>query len=234
MSNPNGFGGPGQPPGAGHPPPSPDGVPPWGVPQANPGAGPAPAGQGQPGYGYGYGPQGQVPPGQPPHPGYVPPGGYGQPPHGQPPYGQPYPGYGQVPPQGQPYPGHGYAPPGGYPQHPGYPPPQASQNPFDGIGAPTNAWIPGALVSFFLPGIGLMLIGRPEYKALAIKIFVGYIALVIGSIVFTVVMTIFGLGLLSSLVGLVLSVAPFASLIHTHDMTVKAYPHLGKPIFFKS
>lgn len=79
-----------------------------------------------------------------------------------------------------------------------------------------------------------MLIGKPEYKPLAIKIFVGYVALVFGSIVFAVVMAFVGLGMLSSLVGLVLSAAPVASLIYTHDVTVKEYPHLGKPIFFKN
>lgn len=186
-------------------------------------------------------------PGQPghaqPYPAHPQPGHgqpYAQPPHG----GQPYPGYGHPqPPPGQPHPGHGYAPPpghgyaqpGGYPQQPGHPPPQApSQNPFDSLGAPTNAWVPGALVSFFLPGIGLLLIGKPEYKSLGIKIFVGYVALVFGSIIFAFVMAFAGLGFLSKLVGLVLTVAPAASLIYTHDMTVKAYPHLGKPIFFKS
>lgn len=229
----NGFGGSDQPPG--QPPRAPEGAQPqWGAtPHANPGA---PA-QGHPGHGYG--PQGQVPPGQPPQPGYgqpyaPPPQGQPYPGYGQPPQGQPYPGYGQVPPQGQPYPGHGYPPPGGYPQQPGYPPPQGSQNPFDSIGAPTNAWVPGALVSFFLPGIGLLLIGRPEYKSLAIKIFVGYVACVFGSIVFGIVTAIIGVGFVASLPGFLFPLASVASLIHTHDVTVKAYPHLGQPIFFKN
>lgn len=165
----------------------------------------------------------------PPHPGQAQPG-YAPPPYGHAPQGHPHPGYGHAQP-----PGYGHAPPPAYPQQPGYPPPQApSQNPFDSIGAPTNAWIPGALVSFFFPGIGLLLIGRPEHKSLAIKIFVGYVALVFGSIIFGILLSIVGLGFLWSILSLALMVAPIGSLIHTHDMTVKAYPHLGQPIFFKN
>lgn len=165
--------------------------------------------------------QGQ--PGQPPP-------GYAQQGHPPPGYAHSPPGYGHAPP-----PGYGHGQPGAYPHQPGYPPPQgASQNPFDSVGAPTNAWVPGALVSFFFPGIGLLLIGRPEYKSLAIKIFVGYIALVFGSIVFGVILSIIGLGFIWSILSLAIMAAPIASLIHTHDLTVKAYPHLGQPIFFKN
>ena len=45
---------------------------------------------------------------------------------------------------------------------------------------PANAWFPGALVSFFFPGLGLLFVPRSEIKTLGVKIFVGYLAASIG------------------------------------------------------
>ena len=112
--------------------------------------------------------------------------------------------------------------------------PKGRRTPLDSIGAPTNAWFPGAIVSFFFPGLGLLLIGRPEYRSLGIKIFVGYVACVFGLVLFGIVTAIIGVGFVASLPGFLFPLASVASLIHTHDVTVKAYPHLGQPIFFKN
>lgn len=216
-----------QPPG--YPPQGPAGYPP-GYGQPPPGYGPPPPGYGQPPPGYGQPPPGY---GQAP-PGYAPPGGYGAPPGAPPPQG-----YGP-PPQGYPpqpgYPQQGYAqgqgyPPGAYGQ-PGYYPPQGPtvQDPLALGGAAGNAWFPAAVVSFFFPGIGLLLLGRDELKPLGVKIFIAYL-------VVTIAMPIaFGLGglwFIWQLTYLIrLLVHPLA-MIHTHDATVKAFPNLGQPILFK-
>lgn len=47
-------------------------------------------------------------------------------------------------------------------------------------------------------------------------------------------MSIIGLGFIWNLARLALFLAPVAAMIHTHDMTVRAYPNLGRPIFFKN
>src|SRR5207302_1674823 len=72
------------------------------------------------------------------------------------------------------YPQQGY---GGYPQ--GQPQPLVPNDPL-GLGMPANAWFPGALVSFFFPGLGLLFVPRSEIKTLGVKIFVGYLAASIG------------------------------------------------------
>jgi len=106
---------------------------------------------------------------------------------------------------------------------------------------PTNAWIPAALISFFLPGLGLLMLPKPELKSKGIKIFIGYIIVVV---LINVVMGIL-LGILISATGvgalgylmhplrLVTFVLWLANIIYTHDATVTINPALGKPIFFK-
>ena len=167
-------------------------------------------------------------------------GQYGQgPPQGQhPPQGQ----YGQAPPQGQ-YPQQGappgYAPPQGYAspggQGYGYPPPQqplaASHDPL-GLGAPQNPWFPGALISFFFPGLGLLVVPGQEAKILGIKVFAAYI---VASIV--LIFLVIGVAFAGVPLGFLYSVfhigARVGGALHTHDVIVKAYPNLGAPIAFK-
>ena len=169
----------------------------------------------------------------------------------QPQMGQPQQGYGQAPPAGG-YgapqggqPGYGQQPQQGYPQQ-GYPQQGYGQQPYQdpmaamGLAAPgalpTNAWIPAALVSFFLPGIGLVFLPSPQYKSLGIKIFVGYLVLgVVLPIAVSLVASLTGIyqiGYISYPLYLV-RLAHILSLIHTHDCTVKLNPALGAPIFFK-
>jgi hypothetical protein len=105
--------------------------------------------------------------------------------------------------------------------------------------APTNPWFPAAIVSWFFPGLGLLLLKDKNRTKLAIAIFVGYIAAtILLSMLWWLVAAVFGMSTLGSLVSLLLwllrLVAHFGSMIFTHDETVKAYPHLGTPIFFKN
>jgi hypothetical protein len=105
--------------------------------------------------------------------------------------------------------------------------------------APTNPWFPAAVVSWLFPGLGLLLLKDKDRKKLAIAIFVGYIAAVVLLNVlwwlFAGVLEIGALGGLVSLLSWLLRlVAHFGTMIFTHDETVKAYPHLGNPIFFKN
>ncbi len=104
--------------------------------------------------------------------------------------------------------------------------------------APTNAWWPAAIVSWWLPGIGLLLLKDKDRKKLAIGTFVGYFAIVV---VVSILIGVFASMevpvlplILSLLLRLVQLVAHFGMLIYTHDETVRAYPHLGNPIFFKN
>ena len=207
----------------------------------------------------GYPPQGQPQQGQPQQ-GYPPQGapqqqGYPQQPQ------QPYPPQQGAPPQGYPPPQQqGYAPqqaapPQGYPppqqqgyppQQQGYPPQQQGYNPQDPLaqmgmsagGLPTNAWIPAALISFFFPGVGLFFLPKPEYKSLAIKIFVGYLVVMIfAPVAISIVANVTGIyaigytGYLFHLLRLVIH--PGAA-IYTHDCTVKLNPALGQPLVFKN
>lgn len=102
--------------------------------------------------------------------------------------------------------------------------------------APTNPWFPAALVSFFLPGIGLLLLSDKKRTKLAIAIFattvVGHIVLSCMGIVSGMFSS--GLGMLFSILnwffGLVMHIG---SAIHTHDETVRSYPQLGRPILFE-
>lgn len=201
--------------------------------------------------------QGYAPP--PPQPqGYAPqPQGYAPP---QPPQGyapQAPQGYAPQQPQGYAPQQPGYAPPPGYPQQqPGYPPPGAAPGypPQPGYGAPgmgwgaqapdlsggalpTNPWIPGAIVSFFFPGLGLLFLPRPEMKSMAVKIFVGYLIAMWGlPIMLSVIASVTGvyalgyLGYPFRLLGLVFHVG---SMLYTHDMAVKLNPALGQPLAFK-
>ncbi len=207
MNNNNPYGG--------GPPGYPPGTPQQGYPQ-----------QQQQGYPQQQQPQYQQQPQQPPM-------GQPQPQQG---YGQPQGGYGA--PQGQPgYPQQQQ----GYPQQ-GYPQQQPYQDPMAAMGLaapgalPTNAWVPAAIVSFFLPGIGLLFLPNPQYKSLGIKIFVGYLILgLVVPIVLSVVISIthvYQLGYINYPLYLV-RLAHIISLIHTHDCTVKINPALGQPIFFK-
>lgn len=209
------------------------GGPPGGPPQYPPGPYQQPQ---QPQYGQQpqqpqYAPQPQQAP-----PGYAPPPQQGYPQQG---YPQQQGGYPQQP---------GYAPPPGYPpqqqqgwgQQPGY-----GQQPYGGdplanalSGAPpTNAWIPGALISFFFPGLGLLVLPRPDMKSMAVKIFVAYIvamwALPIMLSVMANITGVYALGYLGypfRLLGIVFHVG---SMLYTHDMACKMNPQLGAPIVFK-
>lgn len=104
--------------------------------------------------------------------------------------------------------------------------------------APTNAWWPAALVSWWLPGIGLLLLKDKDRKKLAIGSFVGYIAIVVVTSILIGVFASMEVPALPMILSLVLRlvqlVAHFGMLIYTHDETVRAYPHLGSPIFFKN
>jgi hypothetical protein len=105
-------------------------------------------------------------------------------------------------------------------------------------GAATNAWVPAAVISFFFPGIGLLLLGRNELKALGVKIFVAYLVLTI-AIPITIgvvggVLGIYGLWSIWRLAYLARLLLHPLAMVHTHDATVKLYPHLGQPILFKS
>jgi hypothetical protein len=257
----SGGGPPGQPP---YPPPGPYGQPQQqqpqqqGYPQQQPQQQgypqqqqPQPQQQGypqQPQQGYPpQQPQGYPPPQQP---GYAPPqqqqppGGYGQQPGYPPPGGQP----GYPPPGGQP----GYPPPGGQPGYPppggqpGYPPQggyPGYQQPYGqdplGLagGMPTNAWIPGAIVSLFFPAMGLLFLPRADLKATGIKIFVAWIVcmwvLPIALSIIASTTGIYALGYIGypfRLVGLLFHIG---GMIFTHDAACKLNPSLGSPIFFK-
>ena len=154
---------------------------------------------------------------------YPPQGQYGQAPGAYPQQGAP-PGY--APPQG-------YAPPGaqGY----GYPPPQqplaASHDPL-GLGAPQNPWFPGALISFFFPGLGLLVVPGQEAKILGVKVFAAFFVASILVYAGLAALTLAGvyLGFVGSIFQLV---AHVGGALHTHDVIVKAYPNLGAPIAFK-
>jgi hypothetical protein len=252
MANQNQGGGSGRPPAPpGYAPAPPQGAPPPQQQQGYPQQGqypqqPYPQQQQQPYPQQQYPQQGQYPQQQ----GYPQQGQYPQQQQGYPPqqqypqqqgqypgqYGQPpQPGqYPQQPPQGQygqGYPQQGY---GGYP--PGQPQPLAPNDPL-GLGVPANPWFPGALVSFFLPGLGLLFVPRPEVKAIGVKIFVGYLVASIGLGVLVVVSNIigiYGVGYaFSSVNGILQLLARIGAVLHTHDTTVKVYPNLGQPIVFK-
>ncbi len=105
-------------------------------------------------------------------------------------------------------------------------------------GAATNAWFPAAVISFFFPGIGLLVLGRPELKALGVKIFIGYLVITIAIPIAVGVMGgllgLYGLWSIWRLAYLVrLLIHPLA-MLHTHDATVKLRPELGQPILFKN
>jgi hypothetical protein len=98
--------------------------------------------------------------------------------------------------------------------------------------------VPAAVLSFFFPGIGLLLLGRSELKALGVKIFVGYLVLtvalpvavgVVGSVV-----GMYGLWSIWQLAYLARLIIHPLAMIHTHDATVKIAPQLGQPLVFKS
>jgi len=211
MANFNNQGG-GPPPG--YPPP---GAPPQGSPQQ------------------GYPQQGA------PQQGYPPPQQQGYAPQGAPPQGAPPPGY---PPPQQP----GYPPQQGYPQQ-GYPQQGYPQQPYNaqdplaqmGLssgGLPTNAWVPAALISFFFPGIGLFFLPGPQYKPMAIKIFVAYLAIMIflpvAINIVSRVTGIYAIGYLGYAFHLLRLIIHPGAAIYTHDCTVKLNPQLGQPLFFKS
>ncbi|MBL8685641.1 MAG: hypothetical protein JNK05_41070 [Myxococcales bacterium] len=244
--NPPGAGGPwGQPqPGAPQQPQQPQQGGAWGQqPQQ-----PQPQQPQQGGWGQPQQPAPGAPPpggawGQPQQPGAPAPGaGFGQP-AGQPAFGQPapQPGFGQ--PAGQP--GFGQPAPqqqAGWGQQAGNAFGQAA-NQLAPVGAPggpapTNPWIPG-IVSFFFPGLGLLMLKDKNRSKLAGAIFGGYIAanilIWLLSFIFIGILELYFFGTIVSLLRLVVWAAfgP-GSMIFTHDETVKAYPHLGQPIFFKN
>ena len=95
--------------------------------------------------------------------------------------------------------------------------------------------MPGAVVSFFFPPLGLIFLG-PQQKSSAIKLFVVYL---VASIVLSVLVSItysisYSLGgLMSGLYSLIQLALHVGGMIHTHDETVRAFPQLGQPIYFK-
>jgi hypothetical protein len=83
----------------------------------------------------------------------------------------------------------------------------------------------------------LLVLPRPDMKAMAIKIFVAYIvamwAVPIGLSVIANVTGVYALGYLGypfRLLGLVFHIG---SMLYTHDMACKMNPQLGAPIIFK-
>lgn len=105
--------------------------------------------------------------------------------------------------------------------------------------APTNPWFPAAVVSWIFPGLGLLMLKDKNRSKLAYAIFGIYVALyILLSVLWWIFVGVLGIGALGSIVsllqGLVHLVAHFGSMLFTHDETVKAYPHLGQPIFFKN
>ena len=234
----NNYGGP-PPGGGGYPPPQQGGYPQQQQPQQGYPQQPQQQGypQQQPQQGY---PQQQAPQGYPPQQQQQ------QPQQGYPPQ-QPQQQQ-QAPQQGYPQPQQGYAQPQqgyaqpqqGYPQQ-GYPQQNygmgpSVQNPLGMGGVPQNAWMPAALISFFLPGIGLAFLPSPELKSLGIKIFIAYLVVtVVIPVAFGIIGSITGIYQLWWIMRLanVFRLAHIASAIHTHDATVKLNPQLGQPIFFK-
>jgi len=102
---------------------------------------------------------------------------------------------------------------------------------------PTNEWVPGPIVSFFFPGLGLLFLG-PADKTLAFKIFGGYIAVTVGVVILQILFALAGVPFINSMFSLLGTIVHLVShvggMIHTHDTVVKYYPNLGNPIFFKS
>ncbi len=102
---------------------------------------------------------------------------------------------------------------------------------------PTNAWFPAAVISWLFPGLGLLMLKDKNRTKFAVGIFVAYlvIAVVLGvlqGIFYSMDIPALG-GIIALVAWLVRLVAHFGSMILTHDETVRAYPHLGAPIFFK-
>jgi hypothetical protein len=105
--------------------------------------------------------------------------------------------------------------------------------------APTNPWFPAAVVSWLFPGLGLLLLKDKNRNKLAGAIFGGYVALyIVLAVLWSVFANVLEIGALAVIISLlqwlVHLVARFGTMIFTHDETVKAYPHLGQPIFFKN
>jgi len=91
----------------------------------------------------------------------------------------------------------------------------------------SNRAILGAIISFFLPGIGLLLSKQSRMKGLLI-----FIIVAVADVVSVVIASILTL----CIVGLLLFSVPFVihivAAIHTHDVIVKE-DNSGKPILFE-
>ena len=116
-------------------------------------------------------------------------------------------------------------PPTGYPTYTPQQSPQSYQPQGPGVRQPVHPGI-AALVSFFLPGIGLLFV--PNKQKLAFTVFGGYI----GLWVLFVLLTIVTLG-----IGACLFFIPFlanvAAAIHSWDEAAKASGGQFQPILFK-
>lgn len=112
------------------------------------------------------------------------------------------------------------APPSNYPT---YTPPQPPAPYTQTGGQPMNPIVP-ALISLFLPGIGLLLV--PNRQGLGVGIFAGYIALALVSFVLTFI--VIGACLL-----MLLPLVNIAAAIHSWDEAAKASNGQFQPILFK-
>jgi hypothetical protein len=116
-------------------------------------------------------------------------------------------------------------PPSGYPTYTPQQSPQSYQPQVPGAGQPVHPGI-AAIVSFFLPGIGLLFV--PNKQKLAFTVFGGYI----GLWVLFVLLTIVTLG-----IGACLFFIPFlaniTAAIHSWDEAAKASGGQFQPLLFK-
>ncbi len=122
--------------------------------------------------------------------------------------------------------GGGYTPQTPPSSYPTYTPPQAPYQPQPaGGGQPMHPAVP-ALVSFFVPGIGLLFV--PNKAGLGLGIFAGYVVIVF----ILIVLAVITLGIGSCLFFL-LPLANIAAAIHSWDEAAKTSGGQFQPILFK-
>jgi zinc-ribbon domain len=120
----------------------------------------------------------------------------------------------------------GYAPPqSNYPARPPQPPGVPYYQPGPAAGQQMHPAVP-AIVSFFLPGIGLLFV--PNKVGLGLGIFAGFLALSL----FFVIFAVLTLGLGACLAPLLI-VANVGAAIHSWDEAAKASNGQFQPILFK-
>jgi len=123
----------------------------------------------------------------------------------------------------------GYAPPTPPPNYPAYNPGQnmspSYQQQAPGGSQPMHPAIP-AIVSFFIPGIGLLFV--PNKAGLGLGVFAGYVALNI--ILFVLAVVTLGIG---SCLFLAVPLVNVAAAIHSWDEAAKASHGQFQPILFK-